>query len=53
MEKACPFPFGDAPRHVPNDEPTDAQNPYAKPYDEALAGHLRNNAHVSRETYLR
>ena len=38
MEKACPFPFGDAPDH----DPPDAINPYAKPYDEALAGHLRN-----------
>ena len=23
-------------------EPSDAKNPYAKPYDDALAGHLRN-----------
>ena len=36
-----------------DDDPPDSRNPYAKPYDDALAGHLRNNAHVSRETYLR
>ena len=26
----------------PDDDPPDATNPYAKPYDDALAGHLRN-----------
>ena len=26
----------------PDADPPDATNPYAKPYDEALAGHLRN-----------
>ena len=31
-------------------EPSDAQNPYAKPYDDALAGYLLNNGHVR---YLR
>ena len=36
-----------------DDDPPDAINPYAKPYDDALAGHLRNNAHVNRETYIR
>ena len=25
-----------------DDDPPDATNPYAKPYDDALAGHLRN-----------
>ena len=28
-------------RH-PDRDPPDATNPYAKPYDDALAGHLRN-----------
>ena len=34
----------DAPKYCTRSdaEPLDAQNPYAKPYDEALAGHLRN-----------
>ena len=28
---------------LPDDtDPPDATNPYAKPYDDALAGHLRN-----------
>ena len=36
-----------------DDEPTDAQNPYAKPFDEALIVSLRNNTHVSRKDYLR
>ena len=27
----------------PDHDPPDSRNPYAKPYDEALIGHLRNN----------
>ena len=37
---SCPR-RGDCVTH-PDAEPTDAQNPYAMPYDDALAGHLRN-----------
>ena len=38
LDQACLFPSGSAPDH----DPPDATNPYAKPYDDALAGHLRN-----------
>ena len=55
----CPYTHGGYKHDCDNtcpkwdDEPSDAQNPYAEPYDEVLIGHLRNNAHVSRESYLR
>ena len=33
-----------------DDDPPDATNPYAKPYDEALAGHLRLRYELYRAT---
>ena len=52
----CPYTHGGHKHDCDNtcpvwdDDPPDAINPYAKPYDDALAGHLRLRVALGRAT---